>query len=221
MSIATVASSGGYVSGIAGGTANITFCVPSQGMGCIATAVVTVNVTTNAGTISGTSTIVGTGSVSLASTVPGGTWSSSNTSVATAGYSTGVVSGVSAGLATISYTANNGCGLATATYTVLVASSRQGNNTTAVPGTETKVTIYPNPNNGTFTVKGSGVSEDGAIVVEVTDMLGQAVYHAEVKAVNGVFDQQISITNGLANGMYLLSIRSGSQNSVFPIIVKQ
>src|SRR5206468_2239049 len=62
-SVATIISSGGYLTGVAAGTASITFCVPTQGAGCIATTVVTVSSAPAAGTISGGASIIGTASV--------------------------------------------------------------------------------------------------------------------------------------------------------------
>jgi hypothetical protein len=50
-----------------------------------------------------TSTCIG-GILALHDTTTGGTWTSSNTAIATVGYSTGVVSGIAAGTVTITYT---------------------------------------------------------------------------------------------------------------------
>jgi len=88
-----------------------------------ATAVYTVNVTPQpvAGTVTGTSVVCVGATTILADTAVGGTWSSSNTSIATVG-STGVVKGVSVGIAVITYTVNNSCGSARATEVVTVNS---------------------------------------------------------------------------------------------------
>ena len=50
----------------------------------------------------------------LSDLTPGGTWSSSNTSVATVN-TTGIVSGIATGTATISYSVSNSCGTSVAT----------------------------------------------------------------------------------------------------------
>ncbi len=73
------------------------------------------------GSITGTLTTSVGSTTTLAdpTSVPGGSWSSSNTAVATVGATTGIVTGVSAGTATITYTVSDPCGaLATATVTV-------------------------------------------------------------------------------------------------------
>lgn len=79
----------------------------------------------SAGTITGSSSVgVGT-TVALSSSVAGGTWSSSNSSVASVG-STGIVTGIAAGTATITYTKTAACGSAAVTRVVTV-------NATALP----------------------------------------------------------------------------------------
>lgn len=73
--------------------------------------------------ITGNTSVCIGGTSSLACSTPGGSWSSSNTAVATVNPSTGLVTGVSIGMATISYTVTNafGCsGVSTATVNVAV-----------------------------------------------------------------------------------------------------
>ena len=112
----------GNVTGSTAGTATISYTV-TNGFSCSATAtqVVTVNPLANAGTINGVTTITGTGSVTLTDITgsTSGTWSSSNTGVATVGSTTGIVTGVVPGTSTISYTVV-GCGTATATVNITV-----------------------------------------------------------------------------------------------------
>jgi trimeric autotransporter adhesin len=95
--IATVGTSG-FVTGVAGGSATITYLLTT---GCKATANVTVNPLPAA--ISGTPAVCTGTTTLLTDATPGGTWSSSNTSVATAGPTTGIITGISAGTATITY----------------------------------------------------------------------------------------------------------------------
>ncbi|MBL0309110.1 MAG: Ig-like domain-containing protein [Bacteroidetes bacterium] len=70
---------------------------------------VTTSVT--AGTVSGTSPLcVNATTTYTSSGTSGGTWSSSNTAVATVIPSTGAVTAVGAGTASITYKVNSGCG---------------------------------------------------------------------------------------------------------------
>src|SRR5207244_16989 len=55
----------------------------------------------------------------LAGSPAGGTWTSSNTSVATIG-TTGIVTGVAVGTATISYSMSNSCGTLYSTATIKI-----------------------------------------------------------------------------------------------------
>ncbi len=126
--VATVSASG-VVSGVSGGTSTISYTVTTGCSSASATTVVTVNPLPDAGTISGRNNVCVGANDTLATTGTGGTWSSSNTSLATVS-SAGVVTGLSGGAVTISYTATNSCGTATATYAVTV-------NSLAVAGTIT------------------------------------------------------------------------------------
>lgn len=96
-SVATITSSGGVVSAIAVGTSTISYLVGS----CPAVAVVTV--TTAPGPITGPATVCQGATIVLGNSVPGGTWTSGFTPVATVGLTTGVVTGVSVGGAPITY----------------------------------------------------------------------------------------------------------------------
>ncbi len=98
-SIATVGSSSGSVSGVAVGTAGITYTLST---GCTSTKVVTVGAMPAA--ITGTATVCEGATTTLASTTPGGSWTSGIPSVASVDAVTGVVTGVSAGVVVITYT---------------------------------------------------------------------------------------------------------------------
>ena len=106
--IATIDGSSGIVTGVANGTAVITYTLPT---GCIMTDIVTVNALPPA--ING-STQVCTGlTISLTDNVTGGTWTSTNTAAVTIGSSTGVATGAGSGTATITYTLGTGCVITT------------------------------------------------------------------------------------------------------------
>ena len=103
--VASIGYSSGVATGIAAGTARITYTLPT---GCLATKLATVNALPAA--ITGPATICLGSTITLSSLTTGGTWVSSNTPVATAGSSSGAVSGVAPGTASISYTSATGCG---------------------------------------------------------------------------------------------------------------
>lgn len=76
------------------------------------------------------------------------------------------------------------------------------------------VMLVPNPNGGSFHVKGNvaGVV-NGNIDVQVTDMLGKAVYMGKATVTNGVVDSELQLGDNLSNGTYLLTIRNGEEQS--------
>ncbi|NDC42393.1 MAG: hypothetical protein EBZ77_12735, partial [Chitinophagia bacterium] len=77
---------------------------------------------TNAGTITGyPAACIGT-TTTLSDSITGGSWSSSNTSVATIS-NTGVITGIAAGATTITYAVSGSCGTAYATQTVVIYSA--------------------------------------------------------------------------------------------------
>ena len=122
-SIATI-SSGGLVTGVAAGTAILSYhligtsCGPTD-----ATEVITIASPITPATIAYTSAMIHVGELdTLTDATPGGVWTSSNLSVATVNGFTGVVTGVAPGTCIISYAV---CG-ATAVTTVLSVSSLDG-----------------------------------------------------------------------------------------------
>ena len=107
------------VSGVAAGTATISYTYTNSCGADLTTKVVTVNPLPVAGTITGTAVVCEAATTTLSNATTGGVWSSSNTAVATIG-TTGVVSGVAAGNATISYAYTNSCGTDYTTKVVTV-----------------------------------------------------------------------------------------------------
>ena len=97
-------------------------------------------------------------------------------------------------------------------------------NTTGVStiGNGSDIRVLPNPNKGTFTIKGSlnsAVSED--VSLEIVNMIGQVVYRNKIVAANGTINEQVNLGNSMANGMYILSVRSDSENNIFHFVIEQ
>ena len=113
---ATVNASG-MVSGVTAGVDTITYSFSNACGLYTSTKVITVEVPTSAGTITGTSPICSGTWAAYTATVPGGVWLSNDASVATVDLS-GFVTGRAQGSAIISYMFNNSCGSSVATATV-------------------------------------------------------------------------------------------------------
>jgi hypothetical protein len=102
--VATINSGTGVVTAITTGTTMVTYGLPT---GCIVLAEVTVNPLPPV--ITGAANVCAGASTTLANAIPGGVWSGGSVAVATVNPVTGVVAGLSAGMATVSYTISNGC----------------------------------------------------------------------------------------------------------------
>ena len=127
--VATI-NSDGFVTGNAiGGTARISY-TPTGTSGCVATTVITVN---TAPAISGATTLCSNATITLSNAVTGGAWISGNTSAATIGSSTGVVTGAGAGITNIAYLTPTGC-IVTVNVTVTAAPTAILNNVAVCTG---------------------------------------------------------------------------------------
>lgn len=175
--IATIGATG-VVAGLVPGTSVLTYSSVSCGT---ATTIVTVNSTPNAGIITGPSVLCADTTISLTDTVTGGTWGSSSTDIAT--ISGGVVTGISAGTTTISYSVPNTCGTAVALHIV---------------------TVNPLPNAGTIT--GSSTVCEG-ITTTLTDLATGGVWsssgYASVSSsgvvISGISGVTATISYSVAN----------------------
>ena len=63
------------------------------------------------------------------------------------------------------------------------------------------VQIYPNPNDGSFTVQLSGDNED-KVLLEVYDLVSKQVFEKEFE-----YNPQIPITLNLNKGLYIVQIK--------------
>jgi len=102
--IAVVGTASGIVTGLFVGSAAIIYTLAT---GCTATALASVIPLPAA--ISGPSTVCAGLSVTLSDATPIGSWTSGNTSVATIGVGSGIISGINPGTTPITFTASTGC----------------------------------------------------------------------------------------------------------------
>ena len=83
-------------------------------------------------------------------------------------------------------------------------------------------TLQPNPNKGEFTINGTLAAQgDEQLNIVVTDVLGQAVYTGNTTAQNGSVNAHVTLANTVANGMYLVSLTSGSDRVVFHVVINR
>jgi hypothetical protein len=84
------------------------------------------------------------------------------------------------------------------------------------------VRVVPNPNNGTFSVRGTlSTAGDEEVSMEVTDVLGQVIYKSKVTARGGKLNEIITLSSTLANGMYMLNMHSTTDSKVFHFVIEK
>lgn len=89
-----------------------------------------------------------------------------------------------------------------------------------VNATEMDVKILPNPNKGEFFIKGTlGMASDEDVQAELMDMLGQVVYKHTLTTHNGVINEQVSLSSSLANGMYMLNLRTQEGSKTMQVMI--
>jgi uncharacterized protein YjdB len=131
-SIASVGAGTGVVTGVATGMTIITYLVTATG--CYDTSLIRVN--RPPAIITGDSVVCEGKTITLLDSVSGGIWSSGFTTVATIGSASGILTGVLAGTATISYT-TKACVAATRVITVNQSPSVIGGVTNVCAGSST------------------------------------------------------------------------------------
>jgi len=82
--------------------------------------------------------------------------------------------------------------------------------------TMTALTLYPNPNNGKFVLKGN-VTSDGPLRVEIINALGQVVYQEKELIFEGRLHKEIEMDN--TPGIYLLRIFSQENTAQVKFII--
>lgn len=170
-------------------------------------ATVTINPTP---VITGTSLMVRNTTTTLSVTPATGVWSSSKPAVASIS-SSGVVTGISVGKTTITYTLPTGC---YETHDIVVdqhlgiKETDRGNH----------FAIVPNPSNGTFVL--NGAFDNNAVneaFLEVVNMMGQVVYASKAYVKDGTLNEMIELQN-VSAGMYMLSVKAGEVSVILRLV---
>jgi len=85
------------------------------------------------------------------------------------------------------------------------------------------VHLFPNPNKGGFNIRGTiGESAGESVSFSVTDLLGQEVYSGAVETGSGgLIQHHISLSDGVANGVYVLTMTSGENKKMIRFVVER
>lgn len=84
------------------------------------------------------------------------------------------------------------------------------------------VKLYPNPNNGNFTIEAKfvNITNDANAKIEVLNSVGQLVFKDDVEILNGEMKKDVRLM-GVANGTYYIRLSSGSQSVMKPLNIQQ
>jgi hypothetical protein len=191
-------------------------------LGCITTKTLTVAPTAP---VTGAAAVCMGATIDMSDAVAGGTWASTNYGAATI-TNAGVLKGLLGGVTMIHYTLPiTGC-VESATVTVNNC-GRTADSTDTATSVQTvaigdDIQLFPNPNKGSFTIKGTlSTQEDEEAAIEITDMLGQVIYQNKILTQGGNINEQIQLSRSLANGMYIVSLRSATDNKVFHVVIEE
>lgn len=230
----TVAGSGNsFTSGTLANN-DVIFCIMTSSLACVApratdtsnivimtvnsapTPVITISASPGVNISSGT-TVTFTASVVNGGGTPTYQWKKNNVNVGTnsATYTTNVLANNDTVLCTV--TSGNPCAVQqTVNSNMLIMKVSTGIG--QVTGSANDLVLYPNPNNGTFTVKGT-IKADEA-VIEVLNVVGQTVYQESVAIRNDRLDTQVTLPSAIAAGStYLLRVRTMNRVDVYRFVL--
>ncbi len=146
----------------------------------------------------------------------GGIWSTSNNLIASVN-AYGVVTPVSPGMVNIIYSLTAACGPASATHVVSVLSLADCNHGTSGVGTvagTVELKVYPNPNNGTFTMNLVSDNKE-QVFVTITNVVGQ-----KVKEFTATTNNDVEIILDQPGGVYILSAVAGDKKYIEKVTIK-
>ena len=83
------------------------------------------------------------------------------------------------------------------------------------------IQLIPNPNKGTFVITGNIISGDKEVELQITDVVGQVVYSDAALITDGELKKKIYLNSNLANGIYLLHIKSANENDVISFSINR
>jgi hypothetical protein len=149
----------------------------------------------------------------LTNSVYGGGWSVVNNHATIS--SSGVLTGISAGMDTVIYTISNVCGTANAAARINIQNCTTGlqmmNNA--------PIKIFPNPASSALNIEWSGLQGKQADVV-ITDVTGRVVLRTVLENNNSTGTMQVNLA-GLNDGVYVLNISSDSVYYTDKVVVSR
>ena len=215
--IAAVGSSSGVATGVAAGSVTITYdvtnvCGTSQSL-----MTVYVGSAPNAGVITGSDSVCTGAQTTLSNAVPGGTWTVANSTLATVGASTGIVSGLAYGQDTIYYTVHNAFGTSTVRKKVFVNQppviTISGPSVVALSG---GYSLSATPTGGTWTQSNDTVAPLIAYGYFVVLKSGSDTFYYHATNTCGTTVQSFSVYLARVPGVGVENVNNGAAFNVYP-----
>jgi hypothetical protein len=138
----------------------------------------------------------------------GGTWSGTNVTGS-------IFDPTTVGNFTITYTYTDGNGCTNSATDGIEVNACVGIITT---GTAVDIAVYPNPNNGAFTIVIPAVYSEG--VLQITDALGQVISSENIAPNQGVVTKQVSL-EAYSNGVYFVRFVTSSSSVTQKVILQR
>jgi hypothetical protein len=79
--------------------------------------------------------------------------------------------------------------------------------------------IYPNPNNGDFSVKMQGLN-DGISFIGLFNVMGQMIYTTSAEIVNGELNKEVALSQ-ISNGIYFLKVNAGNKTYTKKVVISR
>ena len=81
------------------------------------------------------------------------------------------------------------------------------------------ISIYPNPNNGTFVLEYEG-EQSGSGFMQVVNSMGQTIYESNVEVADGLFSKEVKLGDNISKGIYVVRLLINGSVNDSRIIVK-
>ena len=78
--------------------------------------------------------------------------------------------------------------------------------------------VFPNPNNGVFTLTGTTLKNENSVNVSICDITGRTVFHREFDVSDGKINASLNISDTAPSGIYFLKLSSGSGTEILRFI---
>jgi uncharacterized protein YodC (DUF2158 family) len=175
------------------GTGLISYTVTNSCGAATTTVAITVHPLADAGNITGPDSVCQGDTIALSASVAGGTWGTSNATIATVS-STGAVIGVAPGTATIRYIVANVCSMDTATQVITVRPASACATSVRNEPAAAMLRLYPNPAYSDLTID---APISGELIIATLE--GKTV--EQVNLVKG--STTITLSRYMASGVYM------------------